>query len=554
MKAKGGPRFDLDTVRERAGGRSFVRGEAYYRDGSVEILSLTPKRIVARVAGTEDYRTVLAGRGTVFEGECSCPAFADWGFCKHMVATALAANSAGDGAEGEAEAALSRIRKHLKSKSADHLVDIILDLAEQDRELFRKLDMDSTVVLADDKTLEASLRKAIDAATRTPTYVEYRQVSRWRAGVDAVLHSVADLASGPRAAIGLRLVEHAIDRVEAAFEAIDDSDGHLGELLYEARDIHLTAVRMARPDPIALARNLFKREMEADRDTFSGAVALYADVLGESGLSEYRLLAVAEWEKLQAGSGRTDGAAVAVHHLKGILDFFAERDGDVEARIALRARDLSSPWAYLTLAEFCLSHGRPEEALRRAEEGLWLFEDRRPDERLLFFTVKLLIKARRKADAEAHLWRAFEKAPSLDLFGQLRKVGAEPAAKRALAFLESRLNKRQRGSWGEPSDLLVKILMHEKRFDAAWSIVRKFGASPYAKEALVEATDTGYPKEALEFYAAQVERLANGGLYAEASKLIARMAKLQGATEQATFVMDLKARHGRKRNFMKLLG
>jgi len=32
------------------------------------------------------------------------------------------------------------------------------------------------------------------------------------------------------------------------------------------------------------------------------------------------------------------------------------------------------------------------------------------------------------------------------------------------------------------------------------------------------------------------------------------MAKLQGATEQATFVMDLKARHGRKRNFMKLLG
>ena len=53
----------------------------------------------------------------------------------------------------------------------------------------------------------------------------------------------------------------------------------------------------------------------------------------------------------------------------GILDFFAERDGDVEARIALRMRDLSSPWDYLQLAEFCLSQGRQDEALRRAEEG-----------------------------------------------------------------------------------------------------------------------------------------------------------------------------------------
>ena len=48
--------------------------------------------MLAQVAGTEDYRTELTGRGEDFDGECSCPAFEDWGFCKHMVATALAAN------------------------------------------------------------------------------------------------------------------------------------------------------------------------------------------------------------------------------------------------------------------------------------------------------------------------------------------------------------------------------------------------------------------------------------------------------------------------------
>src|SRR5919197_5163987 len=111
MAAKVRARFHLDTVRELAGGKAFARGQEYYRDGSVELLSVTPKRVVAQVAGTEDYRTVLTGRGTEIDGECSCPAFEDWGFCKHMVATALAANAAGDGAEAEAVDTLSRMRK-----------------------------------------------------------------------------------------------------------------------------------------------------------------------------------------------------------------------------------------------------------------------------------------------------------------------------------------------------------------------------------------------------------------------------------------------------------
>ena len=42
--------------------------------------------------------------------------------------------------------------------------------------------------------------------------------------------------------------------------------------------------------------------------------------------------------------------------------------------------------------------------------------------------------------------------------------------------------------------------------------------------------------------------------YAEAAKLIARMAALRSAPEQAAYVAALKLRFDRKRNFMKLLG
>src|SRR3546814_2909680 len=83
---------------------------------------------------------------------------------------------------------------------------------------------------------------------------------------------------------------------------------------------------------------------------FDGAAALYAEVLGAEGLGEYRRLAIEAWEDLPPLSGRARERhefSTNYHRLKDIIDFFAERDGDVDARIALRTKDLSSPWSYL---------------------------------------------------------------------------------------------------------------------------------------------------------------------------------------------------------------
>ena len=53
---------------------------------------------------------------------------------------------------------------------------------------------------------------------------------------------------------------------------------------------------------------------------------------------------------------------------------------------------------------------------------------------------------------------------------------------------------------------------------------------------------------------ARIEQFANSTAYEEAMKVIRRMAKLQSASEHTAFVSQLKERHKRKRNFMKLLG
>lgn len=557
MKAKSQTRFDIDALREIAGATIFARGESYHRTGQVQILAINLNRVLAQVAGTEDYRTELFGDGEDIDGNCSCPAFEDRGFCKHMVATALAANDfRADEAEG---GALVRIRDHLKQKGVDALVDMIIGLVEQDPALFRKLDSAASVPNEDDKTLGKRLRKAIENATRTRQFVDYRAAPRWAANVDSILDTIAGLASGDRAGLALELAERVIDRIEQAFEEIDDSDGHCGALLGRARDIHLDAVREVRPEPIQLARDLFTREFEDDFGIFDGTVGLYAGVLGEIGLAEYYRLASEAWEKsTPSASGRgQEEVSVNRHQLMRILDFFAERAGDVDRRIALRAKDLSSPWSYLQLAEFCLSQGRDEAALRHAEEGLWVFEDGRQDERLVLFAVERLSKAGRKQDAEAHLWRVFEKAPTFDLYTRLRELGGEAARERIVALLEQKQTRGERLGWQNPADLLIRIWIHEKMFDAAWAAVGKRESSLGAKAELAKASEATHPREALEVYAERVVGFVNTGgnsAYAEAAQLIAHMAALRSKKEQADYVLTLKARFERKRNFIKLLG
>jgi hypothetical protein len=559
MKAQRRNRFDLNALKGLAGDKVFARGQAYHRDGQVEILAVEPGRVLAQVAGSEDYRTEVTGRGEDIGGECSCPAFDDWDFCKHMVATALAANALGDDAEAEVTGALARIRQHLRGQDLDALIDMVVGVAERDPALFRQLDMAATAAHADDKTLIARLSKAIDRVTRTEGYVHYREAAAWAAGVDAALDSIAQLAATGRGAPALDLVERAIDRIEQVFEEIDDSDGHWGALLHRCRDIHLAAARVANPDPVQLARDLFTREMDDDHDAFDGAAALYAEVLGDTGLAEYRRLAAEAWAELPPRSGRTsEGDLISgnYHGLANILDFFAEREGDIDTRIALRAKNLSSPWNYLQLAEFCLSQGRQDEALRRAEEGLWLFEDGRQNERLVCFSACLLSKANRDAEAEALLQRAFEKVPSLELYAQLRKFGSN-ARDRAIECLRASAIKEAPSRWHAPADLLVSVLMQEREFDQAWAAVGSHGASMSVKEALARSSEVAHPREAIEVYAERVNHLVDSGgnrAYAEAAALIARMAGLRSGVEHEVYVLALKAKFGRKRNFMQILG
>jgi uncharacterized Zn finger protein len=124
-----------DALLDLAGERYFERGEGYHRGGHVHDLVEHEGVVVAKVAGTEDYRVRLwAEDGLAFS--CDCPLGLDGEFCKHCVAVGLAWLE-GDFSEDtlEGAATMDDVRAYLDGREKDELVGIVMEQAMEDERL-----------------------------------------------------------------------------------------------------------------------------------------------------------------------------------------------------------------------------------------------------------------------------------------------------------------------------------------------------------------------------------------------------------------------------------
>jgi len=151
-RRQGTGRFDHAALRALAGDAVFSRGEAYAREERVEILSDDGTKVRARVTGSARYRCELRGGGKKIDGTCSCPAFTDHGFCKHLVATALAATAAA--ATGlPIPDRFDAVRAYLRNQGEARLIEMILNLADRDPALLDRLEIAASAAAGDPDAL-----------------------------------------------------------------------------------------------------------------------------------------------------------------------------------------------------------------------------------------------------------------------------------------------------------------------------------------------------------------------------------------------------------------
>ena len=389
--------------------------------------------------------------------------------------------------------------------------------------------------------------------------------------IEDVVNSVGELKDKrPAEAIGI--IEYFIEAVEEHLDEVDDSDGDMGGILHRLQKIHYAACKTAQPDPIALAERLFEWELKTGCDTFYNAVKTYADVLGVKGIARYRELAEAVWNGVpplrpEQDASERHGSRFRVTH---IMEALAEQDGDIEALVAVKSRDLSSAYSYLSIAEIYKKEGRKDEALDWAERGVKAFPIK-TDSRLREFLAEEYHRRKRHDEAMDLIWAEFSEDPSLEDYKKLKahadRTDQWPAwREKGLIGVREKIaqekQKCRRHSWGWRPDhsLLVQIFLWEKDGETAWQEAKAGDCARHLWLELARKQEKAHPENALEIYQKLIGPTIdqkNNSVYEEAvsylKKIKASMTLLDRAGEFPGYLESIRTKHKPKRNLMKLI-
>ena len=570
--------IDRKTLRRASDARSFARGEEYCAAGRVIGVAESDGVVAAQVRGTATYDVRLWAEGAAIGFSCTCPLGRDGLFCKHCVAAGLAwceppaAPTAGRAEPRRPAVTMGDVHKWLLTRDAKTLVALLMERAALDDDLAESLKLEVAKTAPGGPDV-AAFREAIDDAVDVDDFVGYAEVFEYTRGIDRVVDALADLVTRGRAADAIELVEHALAKVEGVIESVDD-DGDMGPILARLQEIHLEACRAAKPDRQALARRLFEWELTSHWDVFAGAVENYADVLGEDGMAVYRSLAEAEWRRVLPRRRERFDETYDTRRLSitRIMEGLARCDGDIEALVAVKARDLSSAYSFFEIAEIYDKAGDRARALTWAEKGVAAFP-KRMDPRLRELLAGMYHDARRDDDAAALAWTAFTEEPYLEAYGNLCRHAGHAKRwpeyrERALAFIRDDIARRKQRSgsnrwarpWAPDHSTLVEIFLAEKDAEAAWHEAREGGCSPGLWLDLADRRAEEHPEDALTVWKQQMEPTIagkNAEAYRQAIGLLRKihgvLARLGREHEFTAYLAALRATYKRLRNLMKML-
>jgi len=530
--------------------------------------------VKAKVRGSSSYQVKLWLDDGQAAFDCSCPVGVDGRFCKHAVAVALVVTDAVADPGQRAEAVID-IRAHLAGLDHDALVELLVDRAAEDDLFDARLRMSAARATAGPPPL-AVFRHALDEAFVVRDYVDYRHMYDYASTIDSALDSLQELLDDGHAEAVITLAEHAIDRAEDAVGYVDDSDGYMSGIAERLQDLHRDACAAAKPEPVALARTLFERERHSgDLDVFHDAAATYAEVLGAEGIAEYRRLAKAEWDALPPlGPGQQERSYSSRRfRITQIMETLAELTGDVDALVEVLARDQSSAYQFVRIAELYRKAGRYDDALGWAEKGLALHGG--SDPRLLDAAAEEYHRVGRAADAVRIAWDAYDASPDLRTYRQVSEHATRAGLwpdwhDKAITLLRERIAQARRkpdrgraSQWAvrEPDNsTLVEVLLHDGEVELAWAEAGAAGCRRDLWLELARRREREHPLEAIPIWQDEIERLIgakNNQAYAEAVDLIVQVRRLLISAEReedfAPYVAKLRMTHKPKRNLMKLL-
>ncbi len=319
-------------------------------------------------------------------------------------------------------------QKNLEALGPARLAALLMEFADADAAVKRRLrfelaEQDGPAAVAQE------VRKRLVAIGRAQSFVDWRRNAALAADLDQQRETIAAKIAPRDPALALDLLWRFMALAPSVYERCDDSNGRIGGVFAEGCAALCRAAGEARPDPAALAGDVFEALIVNDYAQFDGLIEGMAPALGAEGLErlEARVRAWAETAPAEirdgdrvvgwgSGAGPIRHADMERRRIESTaalaLREIADALGDVDAFIAQHSPEARRmPRIAAAIAERLLAAGRAEEALtalddvdpERARIGEDVWETAR---------VAALEALGRAVEAQAFRWACFERTLS----------------------------------------------------------------------------------------------------------------------------------------------
>lgn len=545
-----------DSLLEAAGDVVYRRGDDYVR--YVRGLRTTEHKAHASIQAKKVYTVELDWSDRLPDGSCTCPHNADGNFCKHLVATGLAAIDSGRVAvdttvSGTADPALQAA---VQAMDVDELRDLVLTLAQRDDGVRRLLEVRASTKAGDSTQAQTELKSYVRNTLTLRGFIDYRRSFEVAGLASEVLNELENHLNSGAAETARPALLHALTRLRKIMEHADDSSGSIGDECQRAAGLYAQACRLGEPDPVKLATWLVK--FRADSPGWPHVeLADFVDSFDERALATYRRAVTALDRKL------ADRDRFGRFEIDTMLLELADHDGDVDRAVGLLSQGEHTQ--YGAIVDRLRAAGRTEEAVAWIDRAVaagrvsshgggnsyWLS----PDDVAATYQGLGRIE-----DAVAVLRSDFVRQPSVGAYRVLLDFAAgvdRADAERSWAMDHA----RQLGA-SDPyahGAVLVQLLLSEGDVDAAWEAADRYGPG-WAWRELADRGAKARPADAADLYRPQLEsdlRYPDTKLYPRIAATLATMKKLYergGRTDDfASFIAQIRQDYGRRPSLMKAL-
>jgi hypothetical protein len=175
-------------------------------------------------------------------------------------------------------------------------------------------------------------------------------VRAYFARVDELVDHLVDLDSGADTDKFLELIEYAIARIDKALETVDDSGGFRLDSVARLGEMHCRLFARSKKKTAARVDRLLEFLQNDLIDLLPEIPGAYRDALGQDGEALFWQRLQQLWDKIPAPLDREDSYNNGSMHFEHLLLKRAREQGDVDAELALRAKQATVQYEFFDIA------------------------------------------------------------------------------------------------------------------------------------------------------------------------------------------------------------